>query len=86
MLGGGTMEAATEKILSGLGFKSSDMSRLTDACWHQVFKQLKPKKLNNLKAFTFLQFVSFRVKRSDSEILYLHVLDVNKSHYLIKNS
>jgi len=30
MLGGGTMEAEAEKILSGLGFKTSDMSRLTD--------------------------------------------------------
>lgn len=30
MLGGTSMEAEVEKILSGLGFKSSDMERLTD--------------------------------------------------------
>lgn len=30
LLGGGSMEAEAEKVLKGLGFKSSDMSRLTD--------------------------------------------------------
>ncbi|MEZ5043835.1 MAG: ABC-F family ATP-binding cassette domain-containing protein [Saprospiraceae bacterium] len=30
LLGGGSMEAEAEKVLKGLGFKSSDMTRLTD--------------------------------------------------------